>query len=74
MYGSLRNKVRIKAQIHDSLLFEYRGVENAHLVCKMMENPVQITDVHRITRTMLIPPDLDYKEAGAKSWAAIKSK
>ena len=74
VYGSLRNKVRIKAQIHDSLLFEYRGVENAHLVCKMMENPVQITDVHRITRTMLIPPDLDYKEAGAKSWAAIKSK
>lgn len=74
VHGSLKNKVRIKAQIHDSILFEYRGLENAKLVRKMMENPVQITDVHRITRTMLIPPELDYKESGAKYWADIKSK
>lgn len=73
LYGELRNKIRIKAQIHDSLLFEYRGIENAQKVRKLMENPVSVTDVNRITRTMLIPPELDYQESGAKYWADIKS-
>lgn len=74
VYGSLRGLIRVKAQIHDSILFEYKGVENAKIVRKMMENPIKVTDIKRVTRTMLIPPDLDYKECGAKSWAAIKAK
>jgi hypothetical protein len=73
MYGALRGSIRIKASIHDSLLFAYRGLENAHKVRAMLESPVQVTDIKRVTRTMLIPPDISYAENGGKSWADIKS-
>lgn len=69
VYGELRDKVRLKAQIHDSIFFAYRGIENAERVRKMMENPKQITDVRGVTRTMLIPPDLS---AGKRFWNELK--
>lgn len=69
LYGSLRDKVRVKAQIHDEVFFAYRGEETPFLVQKMMENPKQIKDIKGVTRTMLIPPDVSY---GKKNWAALK--
>jgi len=72
LYGDLKGLVRIKAQIHDSILFEYRGYENAVKVSELMKHPIKVKDVHGVVRTMLIPPDLDCKKEGAKYWADIK--
>ena len=73
LYGDLKGRVRLKAQIHDSVLFAYRGLDAAKQVHKLMEYPIPVKDVHGVTRTLLIPPELDYKEEGAKYWADIKS-
>lgn len=69
IYGDLRDRVRLKAQIHDSIFFTYRGHEAAEEVQKRMRNPVQIKDIKGVTRTMLIPPDLS---CGKKYWAELK--
>jgi DNA polymerase I-like protein with 3'-5' exonuclease and polymerase domains len=69
VYGELRGRLRVKAQIHDSLLFEYRGAEVPEIVQAMMRKPTKVTDIFKVSRTMLIPPDLSI---GGKSWASIK--
>lgn len=69
VYGDLRGKVRIKAQIHDSIFFAYRGADTPAIVQQRMKNPVQITDIKGVTRTMLIPPDM---AAGGWYWSDIK--
>lgn len=69
VYGDLRDKIRLKAQIHDSIFFAYRGIDNAEIVRKRMENPKEIADCKGVKRTMLIPPDLS---AGKKVWAELK--
>jgi DNA polymerase I-like protein with 3'-5' exonuclease and polymerase domains len=69
LYGDLRGKVRIKAQIHDSIFFAYRGADTPAIVRKRMENPVQIKDIKGVTRNMLIPPDM---VAGGWYWGDIK--
>ncbi len=69
VYGDLRGFVRLKAQIHDSILFCYKGEQYAELVRKSMENPKQIKDIKGVTRTMLIPPDLS---SGKKVWSELK--
>ena len=69
VYGDLHGKVRLKAQIHDSIFFCYKGLEAAEEVRKSMENPKQITDIKGVTRTLLIPPDLS---AGQTVWAKLK--
>lgn len=72
VYGDLRGRVRIKAQIHDSIFFAYRGGEVPEIVRSRMRNPVQIKDVHGVVRTMLIPPDMSIGKGNAKNWAALK--
>lgn len=76
VYGDLRGRVRIKAQIHDSILFEFRGADVPEIVRKRMENPIEVTDVHKVKRTMLIPPDMSVgkkdKAFKARSWADLK--
>lgn len=83
VYGELRGKVRLKAQIHDSLLFCWKGEDTPLLVQSMMKEPVEIKGVDGITRTMLIPPDMSHRktvkidgkkvDAGpAKYWADLK--
>ena len=69
VYGELRDKVRLKAQIHDSLFFCYRGSDTPERVRQMMEEPVQIRDIKGVTRTMLIPPDMN---SGKKYWSELK--
>ena len=69
LYGSLLGKVRLKAQIHDSLFFAYRGEETRDIVREMMKEPIQVKGVDNVTRTMLIPPDMS---DGGRYWADIK--
>lgn len=69
VYGDLRGLVRIKAQIHDSILFCYKGSETPELVRQLMVNPIQVTDIKGVTRTLKIPPDMS---SGKKVWAELK--
>lgn len=70
VYGSFKGKVRIIGQIHDSLLFQYRGgKETVEAVAGMMNTSVEVTDIKGITRTMLIPSDIS---CGATRWSELK--
>lgn len=69
VYGSLRDKVRIKAQIHDSIFFQYRESFDPKIVLKMMNTPVEVLGADNQTRTMLIPSDL---KCGATRWSNLK--
>lgn len=69
VYGSLRDRVRIKAQIHDSIFFQYRIGFDPRKVLEMMNTPVQVKGADGKTRTMLIPSDL---KCGADRWANLK--
>lgn len=69
VYGGLRGLVRLKAQIHDSILFCYKGEDTPELVRQLMVRPTPVTDIQGVTRTMLIPPDVS---AGQLSWAKLK--
>lgn len=76
VYGKLRNRVRIKAQIHDSLPFIYRAgdTEAVAIVQSMMQTPVAVTGAaDGITRTMIIPTDMSIGENGkAVRWSDVK--
>ena len=69
VYGDLRGLVRLKAQIHDSLFFAYRGAGTPDIVRGRMKCPVEIKGVDGVTRTMLIPPDMN---SGERVWANLK--
>jgi hypothetical protein len=71
IYGDLRGLIRIKAQIHDSILFQFRAGQRhlADTVRERMINPVEVTDCFGITRTMVIPPDMS---AGKVRWSELK--
>jgi len=69
VYGDLRGRVRIKAQIHDSILFCYRGKEIPELVRQMMINPIEVTDIKGVKRTLKIPPTMS---AGSYNWSGLK--
>jgi hypothetical protein len=71
IYGTLRNRVRIKAQIHDSLPFQYRenDPDAAKEVVAMMQTKTIVTGADGVTRTMVIPADL---KCGSDRWSKIK--
>lgn len=76
IYGVLNNRIRIKAQIHDEVLFQFRegDYEAAYLVQKFCTIPVQVTDCHGTTRTMVIPMSLSgaNKDKPARRWSDLK--
>lgn len=74
VYGDLRGKVRLKANIHDSIFFAWRGAETPAIVQERMRNPIQVRDIKGVTRTMLIPVDMSAGKGGkpAKYWAELK--
>lgn len=67
----LRGIVRIKAQIHDSIFFQYAAdhPEIPEIVCGIMRTPVAIKAPDGVTRTMLIPSDIS---AGKERWSELK--
>lgn len=69
IYGDLRGLVRIKAQIHDSILYAYKAGWIPQAIAERMVYPVEVTDIKGITRTMVIRPDVS---AGKKFWSELK--
>jgi hypothetical protein len=69
IYGSLRGLVRIKAQIHDSLPFQYRPGFDPAIVQRMMNTKVEVKGADGVTRTMLIPTAL---KSGDTRWANLE--
>lgn len=70
MYGKLRDRVRIKAQIHDSILFQYRvGDDSAPKeVQAMMNTAVPVTGADGVTRTLRIPTDM---KCNSSRWSEL---
>jgi DNA polymerase I-like protein with 3'-5' exonuclease and polymerase domains len=67
-----RGLFRLKAQIHDEILFQYRPEIEADLipeVKQMMTIPTKITDVGGKTRTMIIHPQMSW---GKQYWSQLK--
>lgn len=69
VYGELKGKVRLKAQIHDSILYCYNTEDSPELIGKLMQYPTKVTDCKGVTRVMLIPNDCGY---GGTSWSQLK--
>lgn len=69
VYGSLRGYVRIKAQIHDSIFFQYRKDFDPETVLRLMHTPVTVKGADNKHRTMLIPSDM---KKGAVAWSKLK--
>lgn len=71
IYGSLRNHVRIKAQIHDSIPFQYkRGSEWAVGAVKdLMRMPVRVIGADKKSRVMIIPVSMSF---GKHRWSELK--
>lgn len=69
----LRGRVRLKAQIHDSFVFQYRKQFPTipELVGKnIMNSRIPVTDYDGVTRVMFIPVGI---AAGATRWSDLKS-
>jgi hypothetical protein len=71
VYGSLRGALRIKAQIHDSILYGYKDPAVPEMVKSLMVLPVQVKDIKGKTREMIIRPDISAKP-GATHWSQLK--
>lgn len=71
LYGGLRGKLRIKAQIHDSILYCYNEPSVPQTVKELMVLPFEVKDIKGVTRTMVIYPDVSAKE-GATYWSQLK--
>ena len=67
----LRGKVRIKAQIHDSIPFQRRldCPDAERLVLSIMQTRVRIRGADNIEREMYIPTDM---KAGKPRWSELK--
>lgn len=67
----LRGRLRIKAQIHDSIFFQYRQEfpDTPKVVCRIMHTPVTVRDPLGIERVMVIPSDIS---AGKRRWSELK--
>jgi DNA polymerase I-like protein with 3'-5' exonuclease and polymerase domains len=69
VYGDLRGIVRIKAQIHDSILYAYKNEDSPTKVAERMRYAVQVKDINKVSRTLLIPSDTN---AGEFAWGSLK--
>ena len=69
VYGDLRGRVRLKAQIHDSIFYAYKGEDIPEIMRERMKHPIPVTGVDGVQRTMLIPPDMN---AGEVYWSQLK--
>jgi len=70
----LRGKVRLKAQIHDSIFFQYRAGSNYKNLPEefrntLMDSRIPIKAPDGIVRTMFIPSDI---AAGKTRWSELK--
>lgn len=70
-----RDNFRLLAQIHDSILFQYRkGHEYlCEMVRKIMERPITCTDISGVTRTFLVPAALKLGKTDKKTGELIRA-
>ena len=68
VYGELRGRVRVKAQIHDSIPFQYKEQKDAEAVLAMMNTVVKVRGADRAVREMRIPSDL---KCGKSRWSEL---
>lgn len=63
---------KLGPQIHDSFLFQYRigRVDIVWKVAECMDNPIEVTDIFGITRTLRIPVDI---KGEADRWSEVKT-
>lgn len=68
---ALRGVIRIKAQIHDSIFFQYRAdrPDAPGLVSGIMDTRVAVTGADGVRRTMYIPSDIS---KGGHRWSELK--
>lgn len=61
---------KLIAQIHDSILFQYREGHAylAEMVKQLMERPIEVTDIKGIKRTLIVPAALKH---GKKYWSEL---
>ena len=71
LFGKLRGVFRLKANIHDSLLYGYKENEEwvPQYVANMMRVEVKVRDIKGVERVMVIPPDIS---AGKTHWSMLK--
>lgn len=62
VYGDLKWRVRVKAQIHDSVLFCWRGSEVPELVRSRMDCSLPVKGVDGKVRTLSIPTDMSWRK------------
>lgn len=72
IYGSLVGRIRIKAQIHDSLLFIYKTPEDAKQVEALMNVKVPVTGADGQQRVLFIPCDLSLGSQPTRRWSDLK--
>lgn len=72
VYGDLRGRVRLKAHIHDSIFFAYRGEDTPEEVRKRMNTTITVKDIHGVERKMFIPSDVSRGKGFAKRWSELK--
>lgn len=72
MMGPLRGRIRIIAQIHDSILFCYRKDDDevVAIVESMMRTKVKVMDIDGVEREFCIPNGVS---SGATHWSGLKS-
>ena len=68
VHGALRGRVRIKAQIHDSIPFQYREQADADAVLAMMDTTVPVMGADKVLRQMKIPSDM---KCGSTRWSEL---
>jgi hypothetical protein len=71
VYGELRGVARLKAQIHDSIFYCYKGMDVPQRIKEMMVYPVKVKDIKGRERTMVIYPDVSAGE-GKTHWSQLK--
>lgn len=54
----LRGRVRMKATIHDSNFFGYRGEATPKIVQNMMRTTIAVKDIKGVTRNLTVPTDV----------------
>ena len=72
VYGELRGRIRLTAQIHDSIFFKYRVTEPSlphYIRDTYMNTTVTIVGADDVTRKMYIPSDVSY---GKPRWSELK--
>lgn len=68
---ALRGVVRIKAQIHDSIFFQYKEIRSdiPEIIAGIMNTTVAVKGADGVTRNMFIPSDIS---AGKTRWSELK--